>query len=89
MFSDNGNENPSKRHKLVWGFIITATALGLTAIGTSELLNGISNLLVIMALPFSFFYMAILFFLFLKNIIINKEVSEPYISLELLLYYFE
>jgi glycine betaine transporter len=46
MFSDNGNENPSKRHKLVWGFIITATALGLTAIGTSELLNGISNLLV-------------------------------------------
>jgi glycine betaine transporter len=28
------------------GFIITATALGLTAIGTSELLNGISNLLV-------------------------------------------
>jgi glycine betaine transporter len=47
MFSDNGNENPSNRHKLVWGFIIT-TALGLTAIGTSELLNGISNLLVIM-----------------------------------------
>jgi glycine betaine transporter len=47
------------------GFIITATALGLTAIGTSELLNGISNLLVIMALPFSF-YMAILFFYFLK-----------------------
>jgi hypothetical protein len=29
------------------GFIITATALG-PAIGTSELLNGISNLLVIM-----------------------------------------
>jgi glycine betaine transporter len=56
MFSDNGNENPSKRHKL-WGFIITATALGLTAIGTSELLNGISNLLVIMALPFSFIWL--------------------------------
>jgi glycine betaine transporter len=57
------------------GFIITATALGLTAIGTSELLNGISNLLVIMALPFSF-YMAILFFYFFKNIIINKEMSH-------------
>jgi glycine betaine transporter len=56
MFSDNGNENPSNRHKLVWGFIITATALGLTAIGTSELL-GISNLLVIMALPFSFIWL--------------------------------
>jgi glycine betaine transporter len=46
------------------GFIITATALGLTAIGTSELLNGISNLLVIMALPFSFIWLYC--FLFLK-----------------------
>lgn len=75
MFSDNGNENPSKSHKLGWGFIITATALGLTAIGTSELLNGISNLLVIMALPFSFLYGSIVF-LFFKNIIINKESSS-------------
>lgn len=74
MFSDNGNENPSKKHKLGWGFIITATALGLTAIGTSELLNGISNLLVIMALPFSFLYGSIVF-LFFKNIIINKETK--------------
>jgi glycine betaine transporter len=38
----------SSKGMLVWDFIITATALGLTAIGTSELLNGISNLLVIM-----------------------------------------
>ncbi|MFB0909420.1 MAG: BCCT family transporter [Flavobacterium sp.] len=74
MFSDNGNETPSKKHKLGWGFIITATALGLTAIGTSELLNGISNLLVIMALPFSFLYSYIIF-LFFKNIIIGKEAS--------------
>jgi glycine betaine transporter len=75
MFSDNGNENPSKTHKLAWGFIITATALGLSAIGTTELLNGISNLLVIMALPFSFLYGCIVF-LFFKNIIINKEAKK-------------
>jgi glycine betaine transporter len=43
------------------GFIITATALGPQPL-TSELLNGISNLLVIMALPFSFLYG--LYFLF-------------------------
>jgi glycine betaine transporter len=61
MFSDNGNENPSKRHKLVWGFIITATALGLTAIGTSELLNGISNLLV-NGFAFSFIWLYCFFF---------------------------
>jgi glycine betaine transporter len=46
------------------GFIITATALGLQPL-TSELLNGISNLLVIMALPFSFLY-GYIFFIFLK-----------------------
>jgi glycine betaine transporter len=62
MISDKGNENPSKKHKLGWGFIITATALGLTAIGTTELLNGISNLLVIMVLPFTFLYIIFLFF---------------------------
>jgi glycine betaine transporter len=76
MLSDKGNENPSKKHKLGWGFIITATALGLTAIGTSELLNGISNLLIIMALPFSFLYVYIVF-LFFKNIIIKKSTYPP------------
>jgi glycine betaine transporter len=63
MFSDNGNENPSNRHKLVWGFIITATALGLPLGPVSYL--GISNLLVIMALLLVF-YMAILFYFFKK-----------------------
>ena len=66
MFSDKGRENPSKKHKLVWGIIITATALGLTAVGTNELLNSISNLLIIMALPFSFLYLYIIL-----NFIIN------------------
>jgi glycine betaine transporter len=62
MISDKGNDQ--KKHKLGWGFIITATALGLTAIGTTELLNGISNLLVIMALPFTFLWLH--YFLFFK-----------------------
>jgi glycine betaine transporter len=73
MISDKGNENPSKKHKLGWGFIITGTALGLTAIGSSELLNGVSSLLIIMALPFSFLYGYVVF-LFFKNIIIKREM---------------
>jgi glycine betaine transporter len=68
MFSDNGNENPSKSHKLGWGIIITATALGLTALGTNELLNGISNLLIIMVLPFSFLYLYCILMFFKQNI---------------------
>ncbi len=65
MFSDKGNVNPGQHHKLSWGIIITAAALGLTALGSDTLLNAISNLLIIMSLPFSFFYgWQILSFLF-------------------------
>ncbi|RYD99148.1 MAG: BCCT transporter [Sphingobacteriales bacterium] len=65
MFSDKGNINPRQHHKLSWGLIITAAALGLTALGSDTLLNAVSNLLIIMSLPFSFFYgWQILYFLF-------------------------
>ncbi len=72
MFSDNGNENPSKKHKLIWGIIITATAIGLTAVGSKNLLNAISNLLIIMALPFSVVYLYIIVQFISKNILRNE-----------------
>lgn len=70
MFSDKGKENPSKTHKLLWGIIITATALGLTAVGSEDLLSAISNLLIIMALPFSFLYLYII-------IIFFRDILKP------------
>lgn len=60
ILSDKGNENPAKKDKLLWGIIITATALGLTATGTDSLLNAVSNLLIILALPFSLLYLYII-----------------------------
>ena len=60
MFSDSGKEDPSKKHKLFWGIIITATAIGLTAVGSNDLLKAISNLLIILALPFSLLYLYII-----------------------------
>lgn len=60
MFSDKGNENPNNKHKILWGVIITATALGMTSVGTQDLLSAISSLLIIMALPFSFLYVLLL-----------------------------
>ncbi len=68
MISDDGNENPSKKHKLLWGIIITISAVGLIALGSDNLLNSVSNLLVILALPFSllYFYLIIIFF---KNLL--------------------
>ena len=53
IFSDHGKEDPSKKHKIFWGIIITASAIGLSAVGSNDLLNAISNLLIILALPFS------------------------------------
>ncbi|MFK7031016.1 BCCT family transporter [Flavobacterium oreochromis] len=66
IFSDRGNENPSKNHKLLWGTIITSTSIGLMALGTDDLLNAISNLLIIFALPFSILY-SYLISIFLKQ----------------------
>ena len=69
MFSDNGSENPSKKHKLLWGIIITATAIGLTAVGSKNLLNAVSNLLIIMAFPFSLVYLYIIVRFIGKNVL--------------------
>lgn len=56
MFSDHGNPDPAPAHKLSWGIIITVTSLGISALGADALLNAISKLLIIMALPFSILY---------------------------------
>lgn len=68
MLSDKGKENPSNFHKLIWGIVITATALGVTAIGNNNLLEAISNFLIIMVLPFSFLYLYIIIVFFKKII---------------------
>jgi glycine betaine transporter len=60
MFSDSGKEDPSNKHKLFWGIIITTTAIGLTAVGSYALLNAISDLLIILALPFGIIYLYIM-----------------------------
>jgi glycine betaine transporter len=72
IFSDKGIENPSKIHKVIWGIIITATALGLASVGTDSLLNAVSSLLIIMALPFSLIYILYVI-LFIKNKVLKKE----------------
>lgn len=68
MISDNGRENPSKSHKLTWGIIITFSAIGLIALGSNNLLNAVSNILVILALPFCVLYLYLIT-LFIKKIL--------------------
>lgn len=76
MLSDKGNENPSKYHKLTWGMVITATAVGIAALGTEDLLQSVSNVLIIMVLPFSFLYLYIIAD-FIKKVILKKKSKEP------------
>lgn len=76
MLSDNGKENPSKYHKLTWGIIITATAFGVAALGTGDLLQAIGDLLVIMILPFSFLYLYIIVDFFKKTVMNTRENKQ-------------
>ncbi len=76
MFSDGGSENPDRRHKITWGAIITATALGMTAVGRQDLLNAVSSLLIIMALPFSFLYVLVLKNFFWGIFKMNRKQSN-------------
>ncbi len=60
MFSDGGKENPSRRHKLLWGAVITVTTLGLALAAGNQLLAALSQLLILMALPFTFVYVYVI-----------------------------
>ncbi len=73
IFSDHGKEDPSKKHKIFWGIIITASAIGLSAVGSNDLLNAISNLLIILALPFSLLYLFII--ISFVNKLIKKQTK--------------
>lgn len=57
MFADNGNRDPKKRNLLVWGLILVLFTIATLFIGKERLLESISQLLIVMALPFSWIYL--------------------------------
>lgn len=67
MYSDNGEPNPQKSHKMMWGGIITIISLSLILLGKDSLLEAVSNLLIVMALPFSFLYLYLIGLFIKKN----------------------
>lgn len=72
MFSDEGKSNPNYRHKIIWGGIIVLTSLSLILIGENDLLQAVSAVLIIMALPFSVLYMYLIF-IFIKQFYFSDE----------------
>ncbi len=73
MFSDRGNQNPSKKHRLIWGMIIPIVSIALVLLGNVfpniDVLNAMSKLIIITSLPFSFLTITMIITFFKKTIL--------------------
>lgn len=73
MFTDNGNPQPQKRHRLWWSVIVLFATLALILLGNAkpdiDVLVAVQKLLIITSLPFAFFmvFMAGIFFYSFKK----------------------
>jgi glycine betaine transporter len=62
MFSDGGNPEPSKRFRWIWGMMIGLFTIGLMLIGKEALLESVSQLLIVFALPFSLMFLGMVLY---------------------------
>lgn len=53
MFSDQGKLEPKRRYRLFWGVSIVLVTLAIMVIGKEQLLESVSQLLILVALPIS------------------------------------
>ena len=71
MFTDKGNPEPSKKHRLVWSIGIAVFAIALVVLGHAranvDVLQALQKLLIITSLPFALF-MVVMIGVFLRTI---------------------
>lgn len=71
MFSDGGKTDPHRTFLLMWGLLLALFTLATLFIGKEHLLTAVSQLLILIAIPFSVVYLLMiagfLFILFKKN----------------------
>ncbi|MEW7279233.1 BCCT family transporter [Aquimarina sp. 2201CG1-2-11] len=71
MFTDNGKQEPSKKHRLLWSIILTVFSIGIILLGNVKtdinVLIAIQKLLIITSLPFSLL-MVVMIFLFIRDV---------------------
>lgn len=72
MFSNQGNTQPGKKLRLFWGVIISFTTMSVILIGKDQLLESVSQLLILFALPFSFLFVVMVAY-FLYSLIRTSE----------------
>jgi glycine betaine transporter len=72
MFSDRGKIEPQRRFRLFWGVSIVLVTLAVLVIGKEQLLESVSQLLIIVALPVSLLFVILVGFwiyrLFCRNV---------------------
>ena len=77
MFTDKGDKNPSKSHRVIWSVFILLATIALVLLGNIKadinVLEAVQRLLIITSLPFSFFII-IMLFLFVKDLRKNKAI---------------
>ncbi|WP_417443671.1 BCCT family transporter [Joostella sp.] len=76
MFSDKGNPNPKKSHRIVWSIVIAFFSIAMLILGDVrkdvDVLIALQKLLIITSLPFALF-IPIMSFSFLKELIKSKN----------------
>jgi len=80
MFTDKGEKEPSKKHRLIWSVFILLATMALLLLGNVkpniDVLTAVQKLLIITSLPFAFFmvFMAILFILEVSK---KRKPTDP------------
>lgn len=73
MFTDEGKTEPNKRYRLFWGVSIALFTVVVILLGKDSLLQSVSSLLILFALPFSFLYVGMVLGLLNSLIFKNKN----------------
>lgn len=78
MFTDNGKQNPSKKHRLLWSIILLIFSIGIILLGNAKsdinVLIAMQKLLIITSLPFSLL-MVLMIILFIWDYRKNRNYS--------------
>ncbi len=76
MFTDNGKQEPSKTHRLLWSIILTIFSVGIILLGNVKsdinVLTAMQKLLIITSLPFSLL-MVLMIALFIRDFRKNQR----------------
>jgi glycine betaine transporter len=79
MFTDNGNAEPKRSHRLIWSVFMVIFAIAILLLGQAkpdiDVLTALQKLLIITSLPFALL-MPIMSFIFLRKIYLDRKIKS-------------